>query len=238
MFNCFLGLRARKDFIMKSRLTAYLLWFFLGPFSVHNFYLGKIGKGILYLLTGQLFGVGWIIDGFILEDMVDHYNNIKRKKNLTLATILPLLFGPFGLCYTSLAVGIIMILISVFLGVFALLISLNTAIYIFFILHLFIILWSIEVAKRKNIAIDKNENISTDVEINIVSEVFMSLLIVIFFTFLITAIVCQFKEINILSTNKYAFYGLGLFITILVSELSNKTISQKHNKKLSNQILK
>lgn len=59
---------------MKSKGIAYLLWFFLGGFSAHRFYLGKIGSGILYLLTLQLFGIGWIIDLFILGGMVDKYN--------------------------------------------------------------------------------------------------------------------------------------------------------------------
>jgi len=59
---------------MKSKGIAYLLWFFLGVFSAHRFYLGKIGTGILYLLTGQLFGIGWIIDLFITGSMVDKYN--------------------------------------------------------------------------------------------------------------------------------------------------------------------
>ncbi len=59
---------------MKSKGTAYLLWFFLGGFSAHRFYLGQIGIGILYLLTFQLFGIGWIIDLFILGGMVDKYN--------------------------------------------------------------------------------------------------------------------------------------------------------------------
>lgn len=59
---------------MKSKGVAYLLWFFLGIFSAHRFYLGKVGTGILYLVTGQLFGIGWIIDLFILGGMVDKYN--------------------------------------------------------------------------------------------------------------------------------------------------------------------
>lgn len=59
---------------MKSKLSAYLLWFFLGGFSAHRFYLGKIGSAIIYLITFQLFGLGWIIDLFILGNMVDTYN--------------------------------------------------------------------------------------------------------------------------------------------------------------------
>ena len=59
---------------MKSKLIAYLLWFFLGIFSAHRFYLGHVGIGIFYLITGQLFGIGWIIDLFILSGLVDKYN--------------------------------------------------------------------------------------------------------------------------------------------------------------------
>ena len=59
---------------MKSKGVAYLLWFFLGIFSAHRFYLGKTGSGILYLLTLQLFGIGWFIDLFTLGGMVDNYN--------------------------------------------------------------------------------------------------------------------------------------------------------------------
>lgn len=60
---------------MKSKLAAYLLWGFLGFFSMHRFYLGKVGSGVLYFFTGQLLGIGWIIDLFILGNMVDNYNN-------------------------------------------------------------------------------------------------------------------------------------------------------------------
>lgn len=63
---------------MKSKLVAFLLWFFLGWLSMHRFYLGKIGSGILYLITGQLFGIGWFIDLFLLSGMVDNYNTKKQ----------------------------------------------------------------------------------------------------------------------------------------------------------------
>lgn len=46
----------------KSKKTALLLCIFLGYFGVHQFYVGKIGKGLLYLFTGGLFGIGWIVD--------------------------------------------------------------------------------------------------------------------------------------------------------------------------------
>jgi TM2 domain-containing membrane protein YozV len=67
---------------MKSKTVAFLFWFFLGGLSIHRFYLGKIGSGIIYLLTGQLFFIGWIVDLFLLSGMVDNYNNKERIKNL------------------------------------------------------------------------------------------------------------------------------------------------------------
>ena len=46
----------------KSWIAALLLCIFLGYLGIHRFYVGKIGTGILYLLTGGLFGIGVIID--------------------------------------------------------------------------------------------------------------------------------------------------------------------------------
>jgi TM2 domain-containing membrane protein YozV len=67
---------------MKSKTVALLLWFFLGWISAHRFYLGKTGTGILYLVTGQLAGIGWIVDLFLIGVMVDNYNNKKKIEEL------------------------------------------------------------------------------------------------------------------------------------------------------------
>lgn len=50
----------------KNKWVAFLLCLFLGYFGFHKFYEGRIGMGILYLFTGGLFCIGWIIDLIIL----------------------------------------------------------------------------------------------------------------------------------------------------------------------------
>ena len=42
--------------------SRFLICFFLGILGVHQFIEGKTGKGLLYLFTGGLFGIGWLID--------------------------------------------------------------------------------------------------------------------------------------------------------------------------------
>lgn len=46
----------------KSRLAALLLCLFFGVFGIHSFYVGRIGRGLLFLFTFGLFGIGVIID--------------------------------------------------------------------------------------------------------------------------------------------------------------------------------
>lgn len=50
----------------KSRLVALLLCFFLGGLGVHRFYVGKIGTGILMLMTLGGFAIWWLIDLIII----------------------------------------------------------------------------------------------------------------------------------------------------------------------------
>ena len=46
----------------KRILPAFLLCFFAGVFGVHRFYAGKIGTGVLQLLTLGGLGIWWLVD--------------------------------------------------------------------------------------------------------------------------------------------------------------------------------
>lgn len=63
----------------KSRLAAALLCWFLGVFGVHRYYVGKIGTGLLMLVT--LGGLGiWVLIDFIIILV----GSFKDKKDLPL----------------------------------------------------------------------------------------------------------------------------------------------------------
>jgi hypothetical protein len=63
---------------VKSLSVAYLLWLFLGLFGAHQFYLGKPGRGISYLLTCAWLTIGWWIDLFTLPTQVKHASSRRR----------------------------------------------------------------------------------------------------------------------------------------------------------------
>jgi TM2 domain-containing membrane protein YozV len=48
----------------KSYSTTLILAIFLGYLGHHRFYVGKIGTGILDLITVGWLGIGWVIDIF------------------------------------------------------------------------------------------------------------------------------------------------------------------------------
>ena len=50
----------------KSRGVAAVLCFFFGTLGIHRFYVGKIGTGLLWMFTLGFFGIGDIIDFFMI----------------------------------------------------------------------------------------------------------------------------------------------------------------------------
>lgn len=56
----------------KSKGIAFALWFFLGVFGAHRFYLGDTGYAVAMLLLGWMtFGIWWIIDAFLISGRID-----------------------------------------------------------------------------------------------------------------------------------------------------------------------
>ncbi len=59
------GFRSDKTVSPKSRLAALLLCIFLGGLGIHRFYVGKVGTGVLMILTLGGFGI-WVLVDFIM----------------------------------------------------------------------------------------------------------------------------------------------------------------------------
>jgi len=55
--------------------VAWILLTFLGLFGIHRFYMGKWLTGILYLLSGGIFGIGYLYDFWTLNDQVSLLNS-------------------------------------------------------------------------------------------------------------------------------------------------------------------
>lgn len=74
---------------MKSKGTAYLLWFIggFGWLGLQHFYLGKIGKGAIWILTGGVFGLGSLIDLFTLGGAVERHNINEELKTIRIASM-------------------------------------------------------------------------------------------------------------------------------------------------------
>jgi TM2 domain-containing membrane protein YozV len=62
--------------------VAWILLTFLGLLGIHRMYMGKWITGIIYLLTGGIFGLGYLYDFLTLNDQITLINS-SRTANLT-----------------------------------------------------------------------------------------------------------------------------------------------------------
>jgi len=67
----------------KDKQTSLLLCLFLGFFGVHRFYVGKVGTGILWLLTGGMLCIGWLVD--LVSIATDRFTD-SQGRPITLAS--------------------------------------------------------------------------------------------------------------------------------------------------------
>jgi len=81
-----------------SVLIGYVLWIF-GFTGSHRFYFGRPISGFLWLCTFGLFGVGWLIDLFLIPGMARSADRRYRigARSYDVAWILLTFFGIFGL---------------------------------------------------------------------------------------------------------------------------------------------
>jgi TM2 domain-containing membrane protein YozV len=57
--------------------AAWILLTFLGVFGVHRFYMGKWLTGLIYLLTGGLFFLGYLYDYWTLNSQINEVNSLQ-----------------------------------------------------------------------------------------------------------------------------------------------------------------
>ena len=82
----------------KSTGVAYLLWFFVGGFGGHRFYLGKTGTAVAQLLITVvglftlipliITGIWLVVDAFLIPAIVrEKTENVRRQARLEVASI-------------------------------------------------------------------------------------------------------------------------------------------------------
>lgn len=81
-----------------SKTIGYLLWIF-GFTGAHRFYFGRPATGAIWLLTGGLVGVGWIVDLFFIPWMerTAAQRYATGKIDYSIAWILQTFLGPLGI---------------------------------------------------------------------------------------------------------------------------------------------
>ena len=106
-----MGLSTQEQMLIEQRVTndaksigvAYLLWFFLGPFGAHRFYLGKTGSALaqmaltivgvltLFVVVGSVLliivGIWLIVDAFLIPGIIQQHKDTIREGLTTRALV-------------------------------------------------------------------------------------------------------------------------------------------------------
>ncbi|MBW9173271.1 TM2 domain-containing protein [Clostridium estertheticum] len=77
------NMKQDRNISSKNWLLTLLLCIFLGAVGIHRFYVGKIGTGILMILTFGGFGIWALVDLIlIVTNEFTDANGLKLNKNL------------------------------------------------------------------------------------------------------------------------------------------------------------
>ena len=69
---------------------------------MQRFYVGRPASGVVWLFSGGLCGIGWIIDFFLIPQFVEEHNkNVFHQQMLQTGTNL-LFDGDYGVCIYAL----------------------------------------------------------------------------------------------------------------------------------------
>jgi TM2 domain-containing membrane protein YozV len=85
------------EYATHQKTIGYILWIF-GFTGSHRFYYGKPVSGTIYFLTLGLFGIGWLVDLFLIPRMDDEANQrfASGRYDYTVAWILLTFLGVLG----------------------------------------------------------------------------------------------------------------------------------------------
>lgn len=104
-----------------SKVMGYILWIF-GFTGAHRFYFGKPISGTIYFFTLGLFGIGWLIDLFLIPSL-DRQADLRFRAgpiDYNIAWILLTFLGLFGVHRMYMGkwgTGILYLLTGAFLGI-------------------------------------------------------------------------------------------------------------------------
>ena len=130
-----------------------------------------------------------------------------KKKNLTLSIILSLIFGPFGLLYSSIAAGVIAIVFSILLGIALGLLGGNIGFEIETIIGLvvqpIIVAWGALIVKEKNCLIDSGESFNSEIDTKLLYDAVQFYLLSLALCFIIIAVLTQFNEDNFMQKSMF-----------------------------------